>query len=106
MAVTFRDRVDVERATALGDDGTPETFEQVASNVRAFFWESLEKRIAVEGEVYVTSANVLVDPAVTLQRRDVVIFDERRFEVMLVFPARTIRNQHKFNHAVLREADV
>ena len=104
MAVTYRDRAVIERGT-IGEDGSLGSFEPVARNVRCFFWETLEKRIAVEGEIYVAQAGALFDPAVDIQRRDIVEIRERRFEIMDIFPGRTFRAVHKFNHAVLRESE-
>jgi hypothetical protein len=104
MPVTFRDRGNLERGS-VGDDGTIGDYVEVARNVRCTFWETLEKRIAVEGEVYVASAGALLDPAVDVQRRDVLVIRDGRYEVMMVFPGRNLRGVHKFNHAVLRESD-
>ncbi len=86
-------------------DGRLENFTPVALNVRCTFWDFLDKRISVEGEIYVVTAEVVVDPDVDIQRRDIVVARGRRYEVMTVFSGRSLRNAHKFNHAVLRESD-
>jgi hypothetical protein len=104
VPVTFRDRGNIERGT-IGEDGTIGDYAEVARSVRCTFWETLEKRVAVEGEVYVMTAGAVIDPTVDVQRRDVLAIRDRRFEIMSVFPGRNLRGLFKFNHVTLRESD-
>ena len=103
MAVTFRDVSNIERGS-IGDDGRLEDFRAVAAGVPTTFWETLIKRVAVEGEVFEATAEALLYPGIGVERRDIIICRDRRWEVLQVFPGRNLSAVYRFDHVVLREA--
>jgi hypothetical protein len=102
-AVTFRDRCEIERGT-IGADGRVENHVPIARNVPCTLWETTKKRLAIEGEVFDTVCEAIIDPTADVQRRDVLVCRDQRFEVISVFPGRNLSGRERFKYLVFREA--
>ncbi len=103
MGVTFRDRGDVERGE-LGPDGRLQNFAPIERDVPMTFWETLVKRVAIEGETFEAVAETLIHPDSAVKRRDVLVVRDRRWEVLTAFPGRNLAATERFIHLTLRQA--